>query len=35
MHLSIAALLLVLRVPPVMRRIPRLIAKKAPSATKA
>jgi len=31
----IGVLLLVLRVPPVMRRVPRLIARKAPSATKA
>ena len=34
-YASIGALLLVLRVPPVTRRIPRLIAKKTPSATKA
>jgi sulfoxide reductase heme-binding subunit YedZ len=34
-YASIAALLLVLRIPPVTRRIPRLIAKKTPSATKA
>ena len=34
-YASIGALLLILRVPPVMRRIPRLIAKKPPSATKA
>ena len=34
-YASIGALLLLLRVPPVTRRIPRLIAKKAPSATKA
>ena len=34
-YASIGALLLILRIPPVMRRIPRLIAKKAPSATKA
>ncbi|MCU1750996.1 protein-methionine-sulfoxide reductase heme-binding subunit MsrQ [Pseudomonas sp. 6D_7.1_Bac1] len=31
----IGALLLVLRVPPVTRRIPRLMVRKAPSATKA
>ncbi|WP_411382337.1 protein-methionine-sulfoxide reductase heme-binding subunit MsrQ [Pseudomonas sp. MPB26] len=34
-YASIGALLLVLRIPPVMRRIPRLIAKKPLSATKA
>ncbi|WP_415771419.1 protein-methionine-sulfoxide reductase heme-binding subunit MsrQ [Pseudomonas sp. LB3P38] len=34
-YASIGALLLVLRLPPVIRRIPRLIAKKAPSARKA
>jgi sulfoxide reductase heme-binding subunit YedZ len=34
-YASIGALLLVLRIPPVTRRIPRLIAKKTPSATKA
>jgi sulfoxide reductase heme-binding subunit YedZ len=34
-YAAIGALLLVLRIPPVARRIPRLIAKKAPSATKA
>lgn len=34
-YASIGALLLVLRIPPVARRIPRLIAKKAPSARKA
>ncbi|MFW0756243.1 protein-methionine-sulfoxide reductase heme-binding subunit MsrQ [Pseudomonas sp. H11T01] len=34
-YASIGALLLVLRIPPVARRIPRLIVKKAPSATKA
>jgi sulfoxide reductase heme-binding subunit YedZ len=34
-YASIGALLLVLRLPPVTRRIPRLIAKKAPPATKA
>ncbi|WP_237886748.1 protein-methionine-sulfoxide reductase heme-binding subunit MsrQ [Pseudomonas sp. PGPR40] len=34
-YASIGALLLVLRLPPVTRRIPRLIAKKAPSARKA
>ena len=34
-YASIGALLLVLRIPFVTRRIPRLIAKKAPSATKA
>lgn len=34
-YASIGALLLVLRIPPVTRRIPRLIAKKAPSARKA
>jgi sulfoxide reductase heme-binding subunit YedZ len=33
-YASIGALLLLLRVPPVTRRIPRLIAKKASSATK-
>ena len=33
-YASIGALLLVLRLPPVTRRIPRLIAKKAPSARK-
>ncbi|MBP5114232.1 sulfoxide reductase heme-binding subunit YedZ, partial [Pseudomonas protegens] len=32
---SIGGLLLLLRAPPVMRRIPRLIAKKASSATKS
>ncbi|SFO59941.1 sulfoxide reductase heme-binding subunit YedZ [Pseudomonas sp. NFACC24-1] len=31
----IGAVLLMLRVPPVMRRIPRLLGRKAPSATKA
>ncbi len=34
-YASIGVLLLVLRIPPVTRRIPRLIAKKTPSATKA
>ena len=34
-YASIGALLLVLRIPPVMRRIPRLIAKKPVSAPKA
>ncbi|MCQ6259815.1 protein-methionine-sulfoxide reductase heme-binding subunit MsrQ [Pseudomonas sp. Q11] len=34
-YASIGALLLMLRVPPVMRRIPRLMGRKAPSATKA
>jgi sulfoxide reductase heme-binding subunit YedZ len=34
-YASIGALLLVLRIPPVTRRIRRLIAKKTPSATKA
>ncbi|KJZ67133.1 protein-methionine-sulfoxide reductase heme-binding subunit MsrQ [Pseudomonas fluorescens] len=34
-YASIGALLLVLRLPPVARRIPRLIAKKTPSARKA
>ncbi|MHC8297884.1 protein-methionine-sulfoxide reductase heme-binding subunit MsrQ [Pseudomonas sp. ZS1P83] len=34
-YVSIGALLLVLRIPPVTRRIPRLIAKKASSARKA
>ena len=34
-YASIGALLLVLRLPPVTRRIPRLIARKAPSARKA
>jgi sulfoxide reductase heme-binding subunit YedZ len=34
-YASIGALLLVLRLPPVTRRIPRLIAKKTPSARKA
>ena len=34
-YASIGALLLFLRIPPVMRRIPRLIATKTPSATKA
>ncbi|MEB0044679.1 MULTISPECIES: protein-methionine-sulfoxide reductase heme-binding subunit MsrQ [unclassified Pseudomonas] len=34
-YASIGALLLVLRVPPVTRRIPRLMAKKAPSTRKA
>ena len=34
-YASIGALLLVLRIPPVTRRIPRLIAKKTQSATKA
>jgi sulfoxide reductase heme-binding subunit YedZ len=34
-YASIGALLLVLRVPPVARRIPRLKAKKTPSARKA
>ncbi|MET0777510.1 MAG: protein-methionine-sulfoxide reductase heme-binding subunit MsrQ [Pseudomonas mandelii] len=34
-YASIGALLLVLRIPPVARRIPRLIAKKASSARKA
>ncbi|GID08857.1 MULTISPECIES: protein-methionine-sulfoxide reductase heme-binding subunit MsrQ [Pseudomonas] len=34
-YASIGALLLVLRLPPVTRRIPRLIVKKAPSARKA
>jgi methionine sulfoxide reductase heme-binding subunit len=34
-YASIGALLLVLRVPSVTRRIPRLVAGKAPSATKA
>ncbi|RON25872.1 MULTISPECIES: protein-methionine-sulfoxide reductase heme-binding subunit MsrQ [Pseudomonas] len=34
-YASIGALLLVLRLPPVTRRIPRLTAKKAPSARKA
>ncbi|MCO8311371.1 protein-methionine-sulfoxide reductase heme-binding subunit MsrQ [Pseudomonas mandelii] len=34
-YTSIGALLLVLRLPPVTRRIPRLIAKKTPSARKA
>ncbi|MHC8413053.1 protein-methionine-sulfoxide reductase heme-binding subunit MsrQ [Pseudomonas sp. Hz4] len=34
-YASIGALLLVLRIPSVTRRIPRLIAKKAPSARKA
>jgi len=33
-YASIGALLLVLRLPPVIRRIPRLTAKKAPSARK-
>ncbi|MCP1443442.1 sulfoxide reductase heme-binding subunit YedZ [Pseudomonas sp. GGS8] len=34
-YASIGALLLVLRLPPVTRRIPRLMVKKAPSARKA
>ncbi|MBU6959338.1 protein-methionine-sulfoxide reductase heme-binding subunit MsrQ [Pseudomonas sp. CVAP len=34
-YASIGALLLVLRAPSVMRRIPRLMTRKAPSATKA
>ncbi|AZD63026.1 Sulfoxide reductase heme-binding subunit YedZ [Pseudomonas chlororaphis subsp. aurantiaca] len=34
-YASIGALLLLLRVPPVMRRIPRLLVKKPSSATKA
>lgn len=34
-YASIGGLLLVLRVPPVMRRIPRLLAKRPASATKA
>ncbi|RON11210.1 sulfoxide reductase heme-binding subunit YedZ [Pseudomonas brassicacearum] len=34
-YASIGALLLVLRVPSVTRRVPRLVARKAPSATKA
>ncbi|MDQ0125252.1 sulfoxide reductase heme-binding subunit YedZ [Pseudomonas lini] len=34
-YASIGALLLVLRLPPVARRIPRLIAKRTPSARKA
>jgi sulfoxide reductase heme-binding subunit YedZ len=34
-YASIGALLLVLRIPPVTRRIPRLIAKKSTSATKS
>ncbi|MDY7068655.1 Protein-methionine-sulfoxide reductase heme-binding subunit MsrQ [Pseudomonas extremaustralis] len=34
-YASIGALLLAVRIPPVARRIPRLIAKKATSATKA
>ncbi|AWM94302.1 protein-methionine-sulfoxide reductase heme-binding subunit MsrQ [Pseudomonas sp. 31-12] len=34
-YASIGALLLVLRIPPIARRIPRLIAKKVPSARKA
>ena len=34
-YASIGALLLVLRLPPVIRRIPRLTAKKSPSARKA
>jgi sulfoxide reductase heme-binding subunit YedZ len=34
-YASIGALLLVVRIPAVMRRIPRLMAKKTPSATKA
>ncbi|APC17494.1 sulfoxide reductase heme-binding subunit YedZ [Pseudomonas frederiksbergensis] len=34
-YASIGALLLVLRAPPVMRRIPRLMTRKAPSVTKA
>jgi sulfoxide reductase heme-binding subunit YedZ len=34
-YASIGALLVVLRLPPVTRRIPRVIAKKAPSARKA
>jgi sulfoxide reductase heme-binding subunit YedZ len=34
-YASIGAVLLMLRVPPVMRRIPRLMGRKAPSATKA
>ncbi|RON11515.1 protein-methionine-sulfoxide reductase heme-binding subunit MsrQ [Pseudomonas frederiksbergensis] len=34
-YASIGALLLVLRLPPVTRRIPRLMARKAPSARKA
>ncbi|MFL1528234.1 protein-methionine-sulfoxide reductase heme-binding subunit MsrQ [Pseudomonas sp. O230] len=34
-YASLGALLLVLRLPPVARRIPRLIAKKTPSARKA
>lgn len=34
-YASIGALLLVLRIPPVTRRIPRVIAKKTPSARKA
>ncbi|WP_415765543.1 protein-methionine-sulfoxide reductase heme-binding subunit MsrQ [Pseudomonas sp. ZB1P45] len=34
-YASIGALLLVLRLPPVTRRVPRLIAKKTPSARKA
>ncbi|SEM91548.1 sulfoxide reductase heme-binding subunit YedZ [Pseudomonas sp. ok272] len=34
-YASIGATLLVLRIPPVARRIPRLIARKAPVATKA
>jgi sulfoxide reductase heme-binding subunit YedZ len=34
-YASIGALLLVLRLPPVTRRIPRLIARKTPSARKA
>lgn len=35
LYASIGALLLVLRIPAVMRRMPRLIAKKSSSATKA
>ncbi|TVT79464.1 protein-methionine-sulfoxide reductase heme-binding subunit MsrQ [Pseudomonas sp. H3(2019)] len=35
MYASIGALLLVLRAPSVMRRIPRVMTRKAPSATKA
>jgi sulfoxide reductase heme-binding subunit YedZ len=31
----IGGVLLLLRVPPVMRRIPRLLGRKVPSATKA
>ncbi|MFJ7798926.1 protein-methionine-sulfoxide reductase heme-binding subunit MsrQ [Pseudomonas sp. NPDC096950] len=34
-YASIGALLLMLRLPPIARRIPRLMAKKAPSARKA